>query len=119
MKLRVALPALARRPSPALLLAGLAGWALLQALDREAQSLPLCLTYPTPAAAASVVITMAFGVGPIVLVVLSWLAMVVAMTAPLLAQPFAQLRLRSLVRRRRRAAALFAAAYLTIWMIAG
>jgi predicted metal-binding membrane protein len=41
------------------------------------------------------------------------------MTAPLLAQPIAQLRLRSLTRRQDRSVGLFASAYLLVWIAVG
>ena len=49
----------------------------------------------------------------------SWLVMLTAMMAPLLAEPMRHLWVRSLPRRRLRAIFLFVMAYCTIWMLAG
>jgi predicted metal-binding membrane protein len=53
------------------------------------------------------------------LLTLAWLLMLLAMMPPLLAQPMRHLWDRSLRRRRKRAVALFVAAYATVWMATG
>jgi len=53
------------------------------------------------------------------LLALAWLLMLLAMMPPLLAQPIRHLWDRSLRRRRKRAVALFVAAYAAVWMLAG
>jgi predicted metal-binding membrane protein len=117
MRIRDALLALAGRPSPTLLAVSLAGWILLLGLDREMQVSSLCLSQVTLTAVARGAFAMAFAANP--LAMLSWLAMLLAMMSPLLRQPIAQLRLRSLARRRRRAVAWFVAGYGAVWMMAG
>jgi predicted metal-binding membrane protein len=119
MRLRDALVALAKQPSPILLSVSLAGWICLFALGRETRSLPLCLSYETLTGTADGIFATAFEARPLPLMTLSWLAMLLAMMSPLLTQPVAQLRLRSLKRRRNRAVALFVVGYLAIWMLAG
>lgn len=49
----------------------------------------------------------------------SWLIMLIAMMAPLLAEPIHQLWVRSLPRRRWMAISCFVIAYVTVWMLAG
>lgn len=113
------LPPIARQASPALLVASLSCWLLLYAASRELQSVPLCLPSQTLVTAGSAVSTI-YGVNTTAaLAVLSWIVMVVAMTAPLLARPIGQLRLRTLARRRNRSVALFAAAYMLVWIAIG
>jgi predicted metal-binding membrane protein len=120
MTWRIALPAVTRWPSRALLAASLAGWVLLPLLGHGAQSsAALCLSYPTLADAPRGAVAALSVADDTVLAALSWIVMVVAMMSPLLAQPIVQLRLRSLTRRRRRAVALFVAGYLAIWIVAG
>jgi predicted metal-binding membrane protein len=119
MGFREALLALARRPSPILLAVSLAGWVLLLVLERHAPFVPLCLSPASLVAAADGFPAMSFETASLSVVMLSWLLMIVAMMSPLLTQPLAQLRLRSLKRRRGRSVALFFAGYFAIWMTAG
>jgi predicted metal-binding membrane protein len=53
------------------------------------------------------------------LLAVAWLLMLLAMMPPLLAQPIRHLWDRSLRRRRKRAVALFVAAYAAVWTLAG
>lgn len=115
---RDTLLALARRLSPVLVAVSLAGWILLVALDRETPSSPLCLSYATLTGTMEGLLWVAFAANPPSVVMLTWLAMLVAMMSPLLTQPVAQLRLRSL-ERSRRAVALFVLGYFAVWMTAG
>ncbi|MCC8938670.1 DUF2182 domain-containing protein [Bradyrhizobium sp. Arg68] len=118
MTSRRVLPAMVREASPPLLLVSLCGWVLLAA-GEGLWSVPLCSPSPTLVTSGAAFSTV-YGVGATaVLAALLWLLMIVAMTAPLLAQPIAQLRLRSLARRRNRSAALFAVAYLLVWIAVG
>lgn len=119
MRIRDALLALAGRPSPTLLAVSLAGWILLLWLDRQMQASPLCLSLVNLTAIARGAFVLAFAANPPAVVLLSWFAMLLAMMSPLLTQPIAQLRLRSLARRRRRAVAWFVAGYGAVWMMAG
>jgi predicted metal-binding membrane protein len=119
MRILDALLMLARRPSPTLLAASLAGWILLLVLDSEVPVSSLCLSSETLAAVASGAVAMAFPADPPAFLMLAWLAMLLAMMPPLLTQPIAQLRLHSLARRRKRAVALFVAGYGAVWMLAG
>jgi predicted metal-binding membrane protein len=90
-----------------LLLASLSGWLVLLGLDQQVSVAALCTpSGPAPDAAAMAVLAVAS------------LAMIVAMMAPLLTQPLAYIWNRSLARRRRRAIALFIAAYVAVWTIA-
>lgn len=86
-----------------LLLASLSGWLVLVGLDQRGV-IALC----TPSGRAPDAAMFA----------VSAFAMIVAMMAPLLAQPLAYIWNRSLARRRRRAIALFIAAYVVVWMVA-
>ena len=113
------LPATLRQVSPALLLASLSCWALLAAAGEALPSAPICSPSPTLVTAGAAFSTV-YGAGATAIVAASfWILMVVAMTAPLLAQPIAQLRLRSLAQRRSRSVGLFAAAYLLVWIAVG
>lgn len=118
--------AVGKRLSAPLLLVSLAGWWMVAGLDGQAPLAEMCLSVVSAgqpgsgsgrlwAAPAFDVVT-ASGV-PAVL--LSWLAMLMAMMAPLLAQPIAHLRRRSLPRRRLPAIALFVAGYVAVWLAAG
>lgn len=119
MRLRDALLTMTGPPPLPLLAASLAGWIALLGLDRALMASPLCLSLTTPGAVASGVFASLFAANPPGLVVLAWLAMLLAMMSPLLTQPIAQIRLRSLARRRRRAVALFVTGYGAVWIIAG
>lgn len=110
---------LARRLSPVLVAVSLAGWILLLALDRATPPSPLCLSYATLAGTIEGVFWAAFAANTPDVVMLTWLAMLVAMMSPLLTRPVAQLWRRNPERRRRRAVALFALGYFAIWMTAG
>ena len=113
---RVPLPAIVRQASPALVATSLFCWVLLYAASEELQSAPFCSSSQT-LVTAGVAFSTIYGVSTTtVLATLLWIAMAVAMTAPLLAQPIAQLRLRSLTQRRNRSVGLFATAYLLIWI---
>ena len=118
-RLRDTLLTLAKRLSPVLVAISLAGWIFLFALDRGTLSSPLCLSYVTLAGTVEGLLWLAFAANPPAVVMLTWLAMLVAMMSPLLTQPVGQLWLRSLERRRGRAVALFALGYFVIWMMAG
>lgn len=118
-RLRDILPTLARRLSPVLLAVSLAGWILLFVLDRGALSSPICLSYVSLTGTLQGLLWVVFAANPPAVLALTWLAMLVATMSPLLAQPVAQLRLRSSERRRGRAVALFALGYFAIWMTAG
>lgn len=118
-RLRDTLPTLAKRLSPVLLAVSLAGWILLFVLDRGAPSSPICLSYVSLTGTLQGLLWVAFAANPPAVVTLTWLTMLVAMMSPLLAQPVAQLRLRSSERRRGRAVALFVLGYFAIWMTAG
>jgi predicted metal-binding membrane protein len=108
-----------RQSSPPLLLVSLCGWVLLAAAGEGLGSVPLC-SPSLRLVTAGVVFSTVYGVGATAaLAALLWVLMIVAMTAPLLAQPIAQLRLRSLARRRNRSAGLFTAAYLLVWIAIG
>jgi predicted metal-binding membrane protein len=111
--------ALARQQPPVLLAVSVTGWLLLVALDQSLRVPALCLSSPTLGAAVSGGFAAAFALNSPALLMLSWLAMLLAMMPPLLAQPIAHLWLRSLSRRRGRAIALFVAGYGAVWMTAG
>jgi predicted metal-binding membrane protein len=120
MAWRLTLLGLPRSPSRTLLAVSLAGWVLLQLLGHGTQSsAALCLSYSTSASAAHTAAATVLVEDNIMFALALWIVMVVAMMSPLLTQPIAQLRLRSLMHRRRRAVALFIAGYLAIWTIAG
>ena len=53
------------------------------------------------------------------MLMLDWCAMLLAMMPPLLREPLAHLRRRSLARRRARAITAFAAGYGAVWLVAG
>ena len=113
------LAAITRLTSPALLIASLSCWVLLAAAGQGLQSVPLCSPSPTLVTSGAAFSTV-YGAGATAgLAALLWLLMIVAMTAPLLAQPIAQLRLRSFTQRRDRSVGLFAAAYLLVWIAVG
>ncbi|WP_051334685.1 DUF2182 domain-containing protein [Bradyrhizobium sp. Ai1a-2] len=115
---RIPLPTMVRQMSPALLVTSLFCWLLLYATSQELQSVPLCTPSQTLVTAGAAFSTI-YGINvTAVLATGLWIIMVIAMTAPLLAQPIAQLRLRSLARRRDRSVGLFAAAYLLLWIAA-
>lgn len=119
MSPRLPLPALLRQASPALLLASLSCWVLLAAGSEELPSAALCSPSPSLVTAGAAFSTI-YGVGATAIVAaVFWILMVAAMTAPQLAQPIAQLRLRSLAQRRNRSTGLFAAAYLLVWIAVG
>ncbi|HEY0332078.1 MAG TPA: DUF2182 domain-containing protein [Rhodopseudomonas sp.] len=107
--------ALVRRQSPALLAASAAGWAALLAFD-HAMLLP-ALCGASAGGADRLAATLALN--PPGLLMLVWIAMLLAMMPPLLTQPIAHLRQRSLARRRWRALAVFAAGYALVWCCAG
>jgi predicted metal-binding membrane protein len=119
MRLRDALLTMTGRPPLPLLAASLAGWMALLGLDRALLASPLCLSFTTPGAVASAVFASLFAANPPDLVVLAWLAMLLAMMPPLLTQPIARIRLRSLMRRRHHAVALFVTGYGAVWIMAG
>ncbi|MCA1456619.1 DUF2182 domain-containing protein [Bradyrhizobium sp. BRP22] len=116
---RIPLPAMVRQMSPALLITSLFCWLLLYATSHELQSVPLCAPSQTLVTAGAAYSTIHGINATAILATALWIVMVIAMTAPLLAQPIAQLRLRSLARRRNRSLGLFAAAYLLVWIAAG
>jgi len=118
MTSRSRLAVLTRGHAPLLAAASLAGWVFLLTLDRHSQ-VPICLSQTSLDALANGALAIALSIEPPALVLLSFMAMVLAMMSPLLARPLAHLRLRSLTSRRRRAAALFVASYLAVWMAAG
>ena len=111
--------ALASRLSPVLVAVSLAGWILLFTLDRGTRSAPLCLSYETLSGTVQGLLWIAFAANPPSVVVLTWLAMLVAMMSPLLTRPVGHLWLGSPERRRRRAVALFVLGYFAVWMTAG
>jgi predicted metal-binding membrane protein len=92
---------------PLLLLASLSGWLVLLGLEQRSWAATLC-TVSRGALDAATIGTVA----------VSSLAMIVATMAPLLAQPLTYIWNRSLSRRRRRASALFVAAYVGVWIVA-
>jgi predicted metal-binding membrane protein len=118
-RLRDTLLTLAKRLSPILAAISLAGWILLFVLDRGTPLSPLCLSFATLTGTMEGLLWVALAANPPSVVMLTWLAMLVAMMSPLLTQPVAQLRRRSLKQRRRRAVAWFVLGYFAVWMTAG
>ncbi|MCA6121185.1 DUF2182 domain-containing protein [Bradyrhizobium sp. WSM 1704] len=102
-----------------LLFASLCCWLLLAAGSEGLPSVALCSPSPTLVTAGAAFSTIYGLSATAMLAALFWILMVAAMTAPQLAQPISQLRLRSLVQRRGRSAGLFAAAYLLVWIAVG
>jgi predicted metal-binding membrane protein len=115
MKIGAVLLALAKRQSPALFAVSLAGWIALLAFDQALIVPALCGSTALVADG----IEAALVLNPPGLLLLAWSAMLVAMMPPLLTQPIAHLRLRSLSRRRWRATAVFAAGYGLVWVVVG
>jgi predicted metal-binding membrane protein len=119
MRIRDAMLMPVQRASAPLLAVSLAGWILMLILEREVQASSLCLSDATLSAVASGAIATVFTANPPALVMLSWLAMLLAMMSPLLTRPIAHIRLHSLTRRRASAVAFFVSGYGMIWMLAG
>jgi predicted metal-binding membrane protein len=107
--------ALRQQPMP-LLAVSAAGWTLLALQDTSYAVPALCLSAGASAAAGLIA---ALTFNPPLWLGLAWLAMLLAMMPPLLAQPLLYLWHRSLRRRRARAIALFVIGYGTVWLAAG
>jgi predicted metal-binding membrane protein len=115
---RVLLPAVVRQASPALVATSLFCWMLLYFAGDVLRLAPFCSSSQTLVSAGAAFSTLYGVVTTVAVATLLWIVMAIAMTAPLLAQPIAQLRLRCLTRRRNYSVGLFAAAYLLIWIAA-
>ena len=115
MALRLTLLALAERQSRALILASLAGWLAVLALDCMLLVPELCLSSDAPIERLRAI----GAFNPPAMLMLAWCAMLLAMMPPLLREPLAHLRRRSLVRRRVRAITAFVAGYVAVWLVAG
>jgi predicted metal-binding membrane protein len=117
MKLGRTLSAGLKRQSPRLLLASMAGWALLLPSDRQLILPGLCFSPGARPASGGIEGILAFN--PARALLLGWLAMMLAMMPPLLTQPLAHLWHRSLTHRRARATLIFAVGYSAVWLAAG
>lgn len=105
-------------PRP-LLAASCAGWLLLAGQETVLSVPALCLSAATASEAATIRIEVALAAIQPSALVLAWLAMILAMMAPLLASPLLHVWRRSLARRRVRALALFLFGYAIVWLAAG
>jgi predicted metal-binding membrane protein len=114
------LAAAARGPWPPLLLVSLAGW-IVPLASRQWFVVPnFCGASASGWLAGGWSgLELSLLLNPPELPALAWLLMFLAMMPPLLAQPIRHLWDRSLRRRRKRAVALFVAAYAAVWMLAG
>jgi len=118
--LHFTLPSFARQAPPALISISALCWLLLYGASREFQPAALLCSSSKSLPNEGIAFLTLHGVGATAIsVTLLWTIMVIAMTAPLIARPIAQLQLRSLTQRRGRSVVLFAAAYLVVWISVG
>lgn len=103
---------------PALLMASGIGCSLFAAQMTGLVGSALCISQPSIVTSPDL-FRAALALNPPATLALSWLAMLLAMMPPLLAQPLLHVWRRSLRRRQRRAVALFALGYTAIWCAAG
>lgn len=109
---------LSRPPWPMLGLASLSGWLAL-ASSHHARLLPQICSVPAGSGFDLRTVEDALSINTAAGLVLSWLAMLLAMMPLLLSQPVMHLWRRSLARRRGWAIAAFLAVYSLVWMLAG
>ncbi|MFI4976632.1 MAG: DUF2182 domain-containing protein [Caulobacterales bacterium] len=112
------LAAPATAPWPALIGVSLAGWAACAWPGHGLDAASLCSASAWRAASWRA-LAWALDDGAAGRFAASWLAMLTAMMAPLIALPVSHIWRRSLARRRVRAIALFVAAYGAVWMAGG
>jgi predicted metal-binding membrane protein len=113
--LRSTLAVLAERQPRALILASLTGWLAVLAMHSMLLVPELCSSNDISAERLRAI----GALNPPAMLMLDWCAMLLAMMPPLLGEPLAHLRRRSLARRRARAISAFVAGYGAVWLAAG
>lgn len=108
---------LSRLPRP-LLLAVAFGWILMAGSDVVPEMPALCLSGPFGEALAART-EATFAGGDVIGIAVSWVAMLVAMMAPLLSAPLTHVSRQRLSHRRWRAIGLFLLGYTAVWLAAG
>lgn len=109
---------LSRLP-PLILLFTALGWALMAGAEVVPAMPDLCLSPGTFGQELTAKTQALFATASFALIVASWLTMMTAMMAPLLAGPLLHVWRQSLSRRRPRAILLFLTGYILVWMITG
>ena len=109
------LAVLAERQPRALILASLTGWLAVLAMHSMLLVPELCSSNDISAERLRAI----GALNPPAMLMLDWCAMLLAMMPPLLGEPLAHLRRRSLARRRARAISAFVAGYGAVWLAAG
>lgn len=120
MRVRACLSGLAEPPWPALLALALAAWLVMAWTGHGREAVQLCLAPDaTLYGRSSGELRTLLALQPPMTLIGGWLVMLVAMMAPVLAEPLHDLWARSLPRRRLRSLVLFVAGYVLVWMLAG